>query len=164
MIEDMADLAAMARRVIDTNRYFVLGTVGPDGAPRVSPVYYGVDGYRDFYWVSSPAAQHSVNVEARPMVNAVAFDSSAQVGDGRAVYLTGRARRVPDEELAARCAVAFRVDLGGRAFTPEELTGDAALRLYVLAVDTWEVHLAGRDPRNKTGIDHRVPVHLASTG
>jgi nitroimidazol reductase NimA-like FMN-containing flavoprotein (pyridoxamine 5'-phosphate oxidase superfamily) len=164
MADDTADLVAMAREVIDTNRYFVLGTVGPDGAPRVSPVYYGVDGYRDFYWVSSPEAQHSVNIGGRPEINAVAFDSSAQVGDGRAVYLTGQARRVPDEELPERCPVAFRTDLGGRAFTPEELTGAAPLRLYLLSVEVWEVHLPGRDPRNKTGIDHRVPVHLASTG
>ena len=158
MDHDTADLAAMAREVIDTNRYLVLGTVGPEGAPRVSPVYYGVDEYRDFYWVSSPTALHSVNVEERPAVNAVVYDSSVQVGHGRAVYLTGRARRVPDGELAARCEVAFRTDLGGRAFTPEELSGTGDLRLYLLPVEVWEVHLAGRDPRNKSGVDHRVRI------
>lgn len=164
MDEQTADLAAMAREVIDANRYLVLGTVGADGAPRVSPVYYGVDEYRDFYWVSSPDALHSINVEQRPAVNAVIYDSSVQVGHGRAVYLTGRARRVPEGELAERCEVAFRPHLGGRAFTPAELCGGADLRLYLLPVDVWEVHLAGRDPRNSSGIDRRVPVGLASAG
>lgn len=162
MDDEMADLAAMARDVIDSNRYLVLGTVGTDGGPRVSPVYYGVDEYRDFYWVSSPGALHSVNVEERPAVNAVVFDSSVQVGHGRAVYLTGKARRVRDGELAARCEVAFRPDLGGRAFRPDELSGAADLRLYLLPVDVWEVHLPGRDPRNEAGIDRRVRVTVVA--
>jgi hypothetical protein len=161
-MDDRADLAAMAREVIDTNRYLVLGTVGADGAPRVSPVYYGVDDYRDCYWVSAPAALHSVNVEERPSVNAVVYDSTVQVGHGRAVYLTGRARRVPGGELAVRCDVAFRPDLGARALAPDDLSGAADLRLYLLPVDVWEVHLPGRDPRNPTGVDRRVPVRLAS--
>ena len=160
MSDDWTDLAAMAREVIDGNRYLVLGTVGADGAPRVSPVYYGIDEYRDFYWVSSPEALHSVNVEERPAVNAVIYDSSVQVGHGRAVYLTGRARRVADGELAERSAVAFRPAMGGRAFSPAELSGAADLRLYLLPVDVWEVHLAGRDPRNRTGVDHRVRVNV----
>ena len=46
------ELAAMAREVIDSNPYLVLGTVDEDGVPRVSPVFFGQDGYRDFYWVS----------------------------------------------------------------------------------------------------------------
>jgi pyridoxamine 5'-phosphate oxidase-like protein len=161
---EWADLVATAREVIDTNRYLVLGTVGPDGAPRVSPVYYGVDDHRDFYWVSSPDALHSLNVEERPAVSAVIYDSTVQVGHGRAVYLTGRARRVPDAELAERCDVAFRPHLGGRAFGPEDLSGAGDLRLYLLPVEVWEVHLPGRDPRNTRGIDQRVRVDLASAG
>lgn len=30
----------MARRVLDSNRYMVLGTVEPDGGPRLSPVFF----------------------------------------------------------------------------------------------------------------------------
>ena len=54
------DLSEMARHVIDTNSYLTLGTTEPDGRPRLSPVYYTHVGYRDFYWVSSPEAHHSV--------------------------------------------------------------------------------------------------------
>ena len=56
-----AELTAMAHDVIATNRYFVLGTVQPDGAPRVSPVFVNHHERRTFYWVSSPDAQHTDN-------------------------------------------------------------------------------------------------------
>lgn len=164
MDSDTADLVAMAREVIDTNPYLVLGTVDADGFPRVTPVFFGVDGYRDFYWVSSPEAVHSTNVEERPEVRAVVFDSTVRVGHARAVYLTGRARRVPDDELPRRCQVAFREIAGARGFGPEELAGDAAIRLYLLPVDLAEVLVTGRDPRRGTGIDRRVAVDLASAG
>jgi nitroimidazol reductase NimA-like FMN-containing flavoprotein (pyridoxamine 5'-phosphate oxidase superfamily) len=157
---DTADLVAMARDVIDTNPYLVLGTVDADGAPRVSPVFFGVDEYRDFYWVSSPEAVHSVNVAARPAVRAVIFDSTVQVGHARAVYLTGRARRVPDEELDTRCRVAFRDIAAGRAFGPEDLSGSSSMRLYLLPVDVCEVLVMGRDPRRGTGVDRRVRVNV----
>ena len=161
--EAAEELAAMAREVIDGNRYLVLGTVDEAGHPRVSPVYFGHDGYRDFYWVSRPDSLHSVNVEQRPAVNAVVYDSSVEVGDGRAVYVTGAARRVDDTELADRCEVAFRPHLGGRRFRPAELSGDGTLRLYLLSADVWEVHVNGDDPRFGTGRDRRQKVWPADT-
>src|SRR4051794_32128368 len=101
------DLAQRARLVLDSNRYLTLGTSEDDGRPRVSPVYFTHDGYRDIYWVSSPGSAHSHNVAARPDVAAVAFDSTAEVGQGSAVYLTGPAAQVPDYELESACARAF---------------------------------------------------------
>ena len=55
----MNDLAAVARGIIDGNRYMVLGTSDADGRPWVSPVYYATSGYAELYWVSSPEANHS---------------------------------------------------------------------------------------------------------
>jgi nitroimidazol reductase NimA-like FMN-containing flavoprotein (pyridoxamine 5'-phosphate oxidase superfamily) len=78
-----AQLAAMARDVIATNRYFVLGTAHPDGRPRVSPVYFNHHEHRAFYWVSSPDSQHSHNIAADPRVNAVVFDSSTPPSENR---------------------------------------------------------------------------------
>ena len=60
------DLNAMARRVIDASHYMTLGTADPDGSPRLSPVYYTPARYSDFYWVSSPEAQHSRNLADTP--------------------------------------------------------------------------------------------------
>jgi nitroimidazol reductase NimA-like FMN-containing flavoprotein (pyridoxamine 5'-phosphate oxidase superfamily) len=158
---DQERLAAQAREVIDTNPYLVLGTVDSDGLPRVTPVFFGVDEYRDFYWVSSPEAVHSLNVAERPAVRAVVFDSTVRVGHARAVYLTGRARPVPDVELPERCRVAFRELAGARSFGPADLSGTSTMRLYLLSVDVWEVLVMGRDPRLGTGVDRRVRVSPA---
>ena len=79
------DLNAIARRVIDANHYMTLGTLDPDGRPRLSPVYYTAARYSDLYWVSSPDAHHSTNLAERPEVEIVIFDSTAPVGEGQAV-------------------------------------------------------------------------------
>src|SRR4051812_42874295 len=109
------ELSEMARRVIDTNRYLTVGTTEPDQRPRLSPVYFTHVGYRDFYWVSSPAAHHSMNIAARPEVAIVIFDSTASIGQGEAVYVSAEASVVADDELPQCCAEAFaRVGPGAR--------------------------------------------------
>jgi nitroimidazol reductase NimA-like FMN-containing flavoprotein (pyridoxamine 5'-phosphate oxidase superfamily) len=160
MDDEQERLATQVREVIDANAYLVLGTVDADGQPRVSPVFFGVDGYRDVYWISSPEAVHSVNVAERPAVRAVVFDSTVRVGRARAVYLTGRARMVNDEELDERAPLAFREIGGGRPFGPEELDSRADVRLYLLPVDLVEVLVTAADPRLGTGIDRRVQVSM----
>jgi len=151
------ELRDMARRVIDGNRYLVLGTVEPDGSPRLSPVYFTPARYRDFYWVSSPDARHSHNVRERPDVRIVVFDSSTLPGRAEAAYITATAREVPAEELAGVVDEAFDPEnRGGRRFEPAELTGDAELRLYVATATAYDVHVRGSHPTHGTGIDRRV--------
>ena len=53
---------------------------------------------------------------------------------------------------------AFRPERGARAFTAEELTVDADLRLWVLLVDRWELHVSGAHPTLGSGTDRRTPV------
>ena len=153
------DLAQRARTVLDTERYLVVGTVDPDGVPRLSPVFFTHDRYRDLYWVSRPDTHHSTNLATWPWVSAVVYDSGSPVGEGRAVYVTGRAFEVPDDELARACAVAF-AGLGpdGHAFTPRELSGSEPLRLYRLRAACHELHVAAGDPTYGTGADRRVGV------
>jgi hypothetical protein len=153
------DLAAIARAAIDANRYLTLGTTEPDQRPRLSPVYFTHVSYRRFYWVSSPLAHHSRNVAGRPAVAIVIFDSTAEIGMGRAVYVDAIATEVSEDELEPACAEAFAaVDTGAHAFTPAELAGGAKLRLYRADATTHELHVPGRDPVHGTGIDRRVPV------
>ncbi|SNT65908.1 Pyridoxamine 5'-phosphate oxidase [Asanoa hainanensis] len=152
------ELDEMARQIIDANSYLTLGTVGPSARPRVSPVYFTHVGYRDFYWVSSPVARHSLNVAERPDVAIVVFDSSAAIGRGRAVYVDAVAAEVPFEELPRRCAEAFLdVAPGAVAFTPAELSGAAELRLYRARATALDVHIRGSDPKYgaPNGIDSR---------
>ena len=153
------DLNEMARRVIDANHYMTLATIQPDGGPRVSPVYFTPARYADFYWVSSPDAQHSRNIADRSEIEIVIFDSSIPVSETAAVYLAAHARAIDDDELEHLISEAFRTTAGARAFARVELQGRAPLRLYVAHATRCEVHVPGRHPLNPTGIDVRMPAH-----
>ena len=154
-----AELAAMARDVLDRIHYVVLGTIDEDGRARTSPVFFVPHDYRDLYWVSHPASHHSHNLERDNRLSGVVFDSTVPPGpDTRAVYVTGTAREIPTNELAQHLPKAFHQARGGQAFTAEELTGNADLRLWVLHVDHWEVHVPGGHPTLGSGTDRRMPV------
>ncbi|GIE99259.1 pyridoxamine 5'-phosphate oxidase family protein [Paractinoplanes rishiriensis] len=157
------ELDQVVRDVFDANRYLTLGTVEPDGGPRLSPVYFTHHEYRTLYWISHPRAQHSQNVETTPEIVMVIFDSSVPPTDNpQAVYLSATAQRVPDDQLAIECVIAFR-DVGADAhpFAPEELTAPAPLRLYRAVVSGYEIHIRGNHPTLGTGTDVRLPVTLA---
>jgi hypothetical protein len=154
-----ADLDRMARDVVDSVRYVVLGTVDADGRTRTSPVYFTPHGYEDLYWVSNPCTYHSHNLHRDPRLSGVVFDSSQPPGQTKALYVTGVAREIPDDELEQHLPVAFDPEgRGGRRFEPEEVAGDADLRLWVLRVESWEVHIGAGHPTLGTGQDRRVPV------
>jgi hypothetical protein len=152
-------LAQMARSIIDANRYLTLGTTEPDHRPRLSPVYFTHADYRTFYWVSAPEAQHSRNIAARPAIAIVMFDSTAEIGQGRAVYIDADASIVADDDLPRCCGEAFAH--GGPdavRFAPHELAGDAVLRLFRAGATSCAVHIPGRDPVYGTGVDRRRDV------
>ena len=151
------DLDEMARRVIDGNHYMTLGTTDPDGRPRLSPVYYTPARYTDFYWVSAPGAQHSLNLADRPETEIVIFDSTAPANQGEAVYLSATAAEVPDGELESVIGEAFRTTAGARRFTLAELR-DGTLQLYVAHVRSCEVHVAASHPEHGRGVDSRQPA------
>jgi nitroimidazol reductase NimA-like FMN-containing flavoprotein (pyridoxamine 5'-phosphate oxidase superfamily) len=159
--DDSPEVQAMLRDVIDTNRYMVLGTAEPSGLPRLSPVYYTHHEYRVFYWVSGADAQHSENVARQPAIAIVIFDSSLDPSSTRAAYLSATAQQVPEGELPAECAVAFKtVGRGARPFEPKELMTPARLRLYRAAVVDYAIHIRGSDPKYGDGVDKRLPTTL----
>jgi hypothetical protein len=159
---DPYEPADVAKELIDSNRYMVLGTVDPDGRPRVSPVYYAPDGYSTLYWISSPDSHHSRNLADRPEVSMVVFDSTAAIGAGRAVYLIATGERVPDDELESCAAVACRARFPEQSpFPVEELLPGARLRLYRARVTEHAIHIRGSDPQYGQGIDSRMAVSLS---
>jgi uncharacterized pyridoxamine 5'-phosphate oxidase family protein len=155
----MTDLAEAARRQLAANRFMVLGTVDPSGRPRVSPVWFSMVDHRDVYWLSNPEAHHSHNIEHRPEVSIVVFESAADPYTGQAVYLEATAARVPDHELEAACAAAFESVDDDQSFTPESLA-DEPFVLYRARVTATEVHVRGRDIGDGSGSDQRMPVQL----
>ena len=125
----------------------------------MSPVWFSMVDHRDLYWLSNPESHHSQNIEERPEVAIVVFDSMADPHTGQAVYLEATAERVAPDELAAACAAAFEGVGATLSFTPESLE-DEPFVLYRARVTASEIHVRGRD----VGVgqsDRRVPVQLA---
>src|SRR5262249_2036129 len=104
---------------------------------------------------------HSLNLMDRPRVEFVIFNTQAAPATAGAVYCGAVAAKIPPEELPLACAEAFaRVREGAHAFTPEDLSGAAPLRLFRAEVDQGETHVRGGDPVWGTGVDTRLAVHL----
>src|SRR5215216_110930 len=133
----MAGLAATARGIIDESRYMVLGTADQSGRPWVSPVYFAVREYSDFFWVSLPDAQHSRNVAARPEVSIVVFDSGLPIGAGQGVYMSARAEELRGGELERGIEVFARRSErhGARPWSADDVRPPAPHRLYRASVD-----------------------------
>jgi nitroimidazol reductase NimA-like FMN-containing flavoprotein (pyridoxamine 5'-phosphate oxidase superfamily) len=126
------DPRASARAVIDSNSYMTLGTADEGGRPWVSPVWFAHSDYREFFWVSSPDAQHSRNIEARPEVSIVIFDSQVPPSGAEAVYVSALADEVSDDELDAGISVFSRKSEsdGLPAYSRADVREPARLRLY----------------------------------
>src|SRR3954466_815562 len=141
------DLTGHAQALIDANRYLTLGTTSADGQPWTSPVFFAAAGLRTFYWISVPDAQHSRNLGERRQVSLVVFDSTVAPYHGRALYATGYAREVADDEVDAGLAVYPGPNRPGvLPLTRDDVTGSSAYRLYqATANDLWV--LCPREPR-----------------
>lgn len=146
----------IARAVVDAGLYMVLATADGDGRPWSSPVYFAHEGYRAFFWVSSPDVRHSRNIAVRPEVGISVFDSSAAIGTGQGVYMSAVAARVEGEGLAHGLDVFSRrsVRHGGRVWTAEDVRGESGMRLYRAVADEHSILAKDGQP------DHRVAVDL----
>ena len=142
-----------AKEIIDANLYMVLGTADPSGRPWTSPVYFAHLDYRAFFWVSVPDANHSRNIVSRPDVSAVIFDSTAEIGTGKGVYISAVAHTLTGSGAESGIAVYSDRSLshGGNSWTIQDIQTPASLRLFcATAID---LYVLGDD-------DRRVPVQL----
>jgi len=153
----MTEFSDMARDIIESNRYMVLGTADEAGVPWVTPVWFAQSDYRRFIWVSSPDRRHSRNVKARPEVSIAIFNSQVAVGSGQAVYMSARAEELSGTELERDVAV---FDAAGQAqglprrWALEDMVAPAPYRLYRATVSQhWVL-----DP--DSGPDDRAEVAL----
>ena len=149
----MSDLAAAARAIIDANQYMTLATADADGRPWASPVWFACADYREFVWVSSPAARHSSNIATRPEVAIVIFDSRQKPGTGQAVYAAAAAEEVPDFEVERALGLFSSVSEAkiGTPWARLEVEPPARLRLY---------HALASEHFVLSGRDERIPVEL----
>ena len=146
---EIPEREAMARAIVDGNSYMTLGTADADGLPWASPVWYAPASYREFFWVSKPAARHSRNITVRPEVAIVIFDSTVPIGTGQAVYMAARAEEHTAGGDVDRGLAVFStrsVAQGGREWTPGDLGPAARLRLY-RALASEQFVLSAQDER-----------------
>jgi hypothetical protein len=148
------DLVSAARAIIDGNSYLTIATADQAGRPWASPLWYAHAGYREFFWVSSPAARHSHNLIERPQAGIVIFDSRAPVGNPQAVYLTVTAGEMPGDQLGQGIEVfsARSQAHGARKWTLADVQEPAPHRLYLAT--TSECFLLDR-------LDRRIAVVVA---
>lgn len=148
------DVDDTARQVVDANRYMTLATVDASSHPWVSPVWYAADRYREFLWVSSPAARHSLNLAERGELSIVIFDSTVPIGGDLAVYMSGTAAQLGDSEVERGVDVFSRASVadGASAWSAADVTGSAELRLYRAVI--WECFLGRANQRERVSADY----------
>ena len=154
---DQQNLGGIARTIIDSILYMVLGTANESGLPWVSPVYFASDSYREFYWMSSPDVTHSRNIGVRSEISIVIFDSRVTVGMGQAVYIAAIAEELTGSDFDRGVEIyngRFQnpAEHNVRIIAPEDLRAPAPYRLYrATAMKHWIL-----DPEAHS--DHRVQV------
>ncbi len=146
-------LVNAAMRVIDANHYLTLGTVDPDGTPRLSPVRYGRIGYRRLCWGSLPSARHSLTIAASPEIRIVIFDSHAEDFQGEGVFLAATAAQVAPDDLEQVCSLLGSPD-------PDIFRGDSAFRLHQARITACDVHIGRLHRVLGRGVDVRQAVNL----
>jgi len=130
----------IARAIIESSLYMVVGTADEAGHPWVSPVWYAHDGGSTFFWVSSPDARHSRNLAARPDISIVIFNSGAPIYTGQAVYMTAVADQPTDRDADAAIEMLSRRSQvhGAGAWTLADVRPPTTLELYrAVASTTW---------------------------
>ena len=127
------DLGALARAIVDENRFMTLGTADEEGRPWVSPVWFAPVTYRELLWASSPEARHSRNLATRPEVAVVIFDSH-RVGAWSGLYLAGVAEELREVDDAIGVYSRRSEAQGFRAWTPDDVLPPARHRLYRVGV------------------------------
>ena len=132
MERQQKDLDAVAREIIDANRYMTMATADGDGRPWAAPVWYAHQGYTEFFWVSRPGARHSRNLAGRPEVGIVIFDSTVPEGEGQAVYVEALAGEVDGAGRERGIGIVSRRSeaSGAGPWGVEDITGPAPFRLY----------------------------------
>jgi len=131
-MEPDQELGALARAIIDENLYMTLGTADEAGRPWASPVYYAVEDYCEFIWVSRPESRHSRNLAVRPELGIVIFDSRVPINTGQGVYMSAVAEELtgPEADRAIATFSSRGQVHGGDEWTLADVRAPAEFRLY----------------------------------
>jgi uncharacterized protein YhbP (UPF0306 family) len=121
-----------AAKLIDQILYVTVASTSDTGEPWNTPVYAAFDQGLCMYWSSDRNAQHSRNIRANGRVFLVIYDSTAEWGSGRGVYIKAQAHELLHEHEVIRARRLLRGRVS-RAAMPDEYaqhSGQAARRVY----------------------------------
>ncbi|MDA2812053.1 pyridoxamine 5'-phosphate oxidase family protein [Nocardiopsis sp. RSe5-2] len=129
------------------NRKVQVATVGPDGAPHLSTLFYALVGGRLAFWTYA-ASQKAVNLRRDPRITCLVEDGE-EYGELRGLMLRGTAETADDPGTVRRVGTAVTAAMTG---TPEEALEAAGAREEIeragrkrVAVFVREEHAASWD-------------------
>ncbi len=147
------DKLLQLRAFLAKHNTMTLATVGPDGAPHATDVYYAETHNLELYFVSIPGSRHARNLAPDSRVAAAIHADSTRWRDIRGVQLEGACSRVTAEErVAAWACYAAKFSI---------MLADAALAGALQKVDMYHVvpHWL-RWIDNTTGLGHNLEWRL----
>jgi uncharacterized protein YhbP (UPF0306 family) len=91
-----------------------LATIGEDGEPCVTPLFYMVDEELSLYWLSSQSSQHSRNLLRTPRAAAAVHGSATSWQEIRGVQMRGAVSKITEPKRRAALIKAYceRFQLG----------------------------------------------------
>ncbi len=118
-------------QALNATFFCALSTIGDDG-PWVNPVYFAYDKQLRLYAISQLSSKHMQNILKDPKVAVAIFSTDQKPGgDVLGLQLSGTARLLRDDEVAAACEVYY--NRGGVPAAPSgqsdptQHMGDAAV-------------------------------------
>jgi uncharacterized protein YhbP (UPF0306 family) len=145
-------------RILEHNRYLVIGSVDEAGRPWATPVFFAPRDADTLVWLSSPDSRHSSNIERRPQVALTVFDSRVEVGHAEAAYFDARAERAePDDIHAALAALNARLPVDRRVGM-EAIAPTGRLAIYQAHVEHRYVLVRGGDEHFRNVVDMTLEV------
>ncbi|MFJ8894432.1 pyridoxamine 5'-phosphate oxidase family protein [Leifsonia sp. NPDC102414] len=140
-------------RVVAATRYLVIASVGDDGRPWATPVFFALVGEDRLCWVSSPDSRHSRNIAARPEVALTVFDSTVAVGHAEAAYFDARAYPAPEAAIPDALHALNRRLPPDRQLDPDDLAPAGSLVLYLADIAHRYLLVRGGDAQQGNELD-----------
>ncbi|WP_017556767.1 TIGR03618 family F420-dependent PPOX class oxidoreductase [Nocardiopsis baichengensis] len=106
---------------LTANRKVQVATVGPDGAPHLSTLFYALVGGRLAFWTYA-ASQKAVNLRRDPRVTCLVEDGE-DYGELRGLMIRGTAETTDDPEEVRRVGTAVTAAMTGTAEEDLEAAG-----------------------------------------
>ncbi|WP_307721517.1 pyridoxamine 5'-phosphate oxidase family protein [Embleya hyalina] len=161
------DLRVIAGDVLRSVRYLTLGTASRGGESWMTPLAHAWDFADHFYWISAADSRHSRNIDENPAVSVLAYDLGT-TGTDQALFGSGTARPLTDDEVAEGCAVYYarrypdpevRVK---RERPADDFRGASPNRLYRARIEAYSLLHPDGHPVHGGLVSHRVTVAFST--